>query len=127
MTEAWITLIGTIVAAVIASAGTYIAFSRQINKERKTESSQLNQLKVEVEQNLWIHLNEEIERLQKELEEERVKRRDLEQRVDALEGEKQSLKIENIFLSDQNTKLQRQVNEYKILVEKLRETKDKDG
>lgn len=127
MTEAWITLIGTIVAAVIASAGTYIAFSRQINKERKTESSQLNQLKVEVEQNLWIRLNEEIERLQKELEEERVKRRDLEQRVDALEGEKQSLKIENIFLSDQNTKLQRQVNEYKILVEKLRETKDKDG
>lgn len=127
MTEAWITLIGTIVAAVIASAGTYIAFSRQVNKERKTESSQLNQLKVEVEQNLWIRLNEEIERLQKELEEERVKRRDLEQRVDALEGEKQSLKIENIFLSDQNTKLQRQVNEYKILVEKLRETKGKDG
>lgn len=123
------TIVAAIITAVLAFVGALLSYRYQSNKDRKfeivqseTDKAQLAKIKIDVEENLWVRVSRELENLQRELDEEREKRRLLERRVDVLEDEKSKLSIERDFLSRQNMKLQNQVNELQLLVESL--TKD---
>ena len=123
------TIIAALITASLALIGAYLSYRYQSNKDRKQElvqsdsdKAELAKIKSDVEENLWLRVSKELEHLQRELDEEREKRRLLEKRVDVLEDEKSKLSIERDFLSRQNMKLQNQVNELQLLVESL--TKD---
>lgn len=114
--------IGTVIVATISLIGTigvgWFTFAAQRRKDDATAKSDLLRLQEEIETGLWKRLKSEIEtlesrvntleqendRLQLQLLEERNQRRELETRVMALEQENASLRRENDALRAATTK-----------------------
>ena len=98
--------IGTVVVATLSLVGTigvgWFTFAAQRKKDDAAARSDLIRLQDEIETGLWKRLKSEIDGLQLQLSEERDRRRELENRVMALEQENEQLRRENARLVAEN-------------------------
>lgn len=118
-----LTFIGTIYAVTIQNRHNRKEIASDINKETVRARLEQEKLEQDIETSLWRRVQGEIDRLNQELAEERIKRRDLEARlaklinenakltgvVDSLTSDKNRLEGENMALRTRVQELERRM------------------